>query len=305
MIAIDVTKNQNDSLKHYASKYYDPVKAHEYYEEHKELVGRHGTANLNDEGKIAWKSVKKNITEEKKAKNKQISQDYKNTVATYRARAQETRERITNKLRERLSEISDDVARKKMALDVKNKIEMARIGTVAGERRDSIKNQTSSKIEELKKSIANTNNDATKSRLMDTIERAQDSQSHDLLKTTDDEVNKKQSTNEEIKNQHREITDNAAANKQKVKEEAASEKEQVRNTLNESIANARSEMLNKKSSLKTTYDAIFDQEYSKISNDMGKGGKSMINSEMAEKANKAAEQRRKEIRERWKKRQGG
>lgn len=35
-----VSELRSDSLKHYASEYYDPVKAHEYYEEHKKLKGR-------------------------------------------------------------------------------------------------------------------------------------------------------------------------------------------------------------------------------------------------------------------------
>ena len=35
-----VSELRENSLKHYASEYYDPVKAHEYYEQHKQLKGR-------------------------------------------------------------------------------------------------------------------------------------------------------------------------------------------------------------------------------------------------------------------------
>lgn len=35
-----VSELRSDSLKHYASEYYDPQKAHEYYEAHKHLKGR-------------------------------------------------------------------------------------------------------------------------------------------------------------------------------------------------------------------------------------------------------------------------
>lgn len=55
-------------LQHYASPYYDPVKAHEYYEEHKELKGRRSTAGLNDDGKDIAKYVKKTLAEERKNK---------------------------------------------------------------------------------------------------------------------------------------------------------------------------------------------------------------------------------------------
>lgn len=38
-------------LYHYASPYYDPVKAHECYEQHKQLKGRSSTAGLNEKGR--------------------------------------------------------------------------------------------------------------------------------------------------------------------------------------------------------------------------------------------------------------
>lgn len=59
-------------LLHYASKYYDPVKAHEYYEEHKKLKGRKSTAGLNDDGKAAAKYVKDRLTTEKKSKQQDV-----------------------------------------------------------------------------------------------------------------------------------------------------------------------------------------------------------------------------------------
>ena len=56
------------SLMHYSSKYYDPKKAHEYYEQHKQLKGRTSTAGLNEEGKKAAAYVKKQINEERDSK---------------------------------------------------------------------------------------------------------------------------------------------------------------------------------------------------------------------------------------------
>lgn len=54
-------------LAHYASKYYDPVKAHEYYEEHKQLKGRQ-KVTLTEEGRAIAKNVKENMNAEKKSK---------------------------------------------------------------------------------------------------------------------------------------------------------------------------------------------------------------------------------------------
>lgn len=43
----------HDALAHYASPYYDPKKAHEYYERTKKLKGRKTGTTLNDAGKEA------------------------------------------------------------------------------------------------------------------------------------------------------------------------------------------------------------------------------------------------------------
>lgn len=47
----------------YASKYYAPVKAHNYYMEHRKLKGRRGT--LNDTGKEALSYVKQQLKEQR------------------------------------------------------------------------------------------------------------------------------------------------------------------------------------------------------------------------------------------------
>ena len=58
---------EEDELAHYASPYYDPVKAHEYYMRTRELKGRKAsTAGLNDEGKGAAAYVKGQIQGERK-----------------------------------------------------------------------------------------------------------------------------------------------------------------------------------------------------------------------------------------------
>lgn len=51
----------------YASKYYDPQKAHEYYEAHKKLKGKTSTKGLNDKGREAAKYIRDKLREEKKA----------------------------------------------------------------------------------------------------------------------------------------------------------------------------------------------------------------------------------------------
>lgn len=90
----------NRILKHYASEYYDPVKAHEYYEKHKELKGRRSTAKLDDEGKEIWSYTKDQITEAKKAEVRSETDKKNQTIEQHRAEAKATRERISQRLKE-------------------------------------------------------------------------------------------------------------------------------------------------------------------------------------------------------------
>lgn len=62
----DEETEEEDELSHYASPYYDPVKAHECYMKTRELKGRKSTAGLNDEGKGAATYVKGQIQGERK-----------------------------------------------------------------------------------------------------------------------------------------------------------------------------------------------------------------------------------------------
>jgi hypothetical protein len=77
----------NNYISHYASPYYDPEKAHEYYMRTRELKGRKSTAGLNDEGKAAAKYVKEQLTSErkqvisdKKDEHTNINEAYKNQM---------------------------------------------------------------------------------------------------------------------------------------------------------------------------------------------------------------------------------
>ena len=69
-----------NEILHYASPYYDPVKAHEYYMKHRELKGRASTAGLNDEGKAAASYVKEQLTTERKSKVEANKEDTTNQI---------------------------------------------------------------------------------------------------------------------------------------------------------------------------------------------------------------------------------
>ena len=72
----------HDTLSHYASPYYDPKKAHEYYERTKKLKGRKTGTSLNDAGKEAKTYVRTQI-------NSKRDQDLKNAESQSKKRTEE------------------------------------------------------------------------------------------------------------------------------------------------------------------------------------------------------------------------
>ena len=98
---------------HYASPYYDPEKAHEYYMKNRELKGRTSTAGLNDAGKAAAKYVKEQLTTERKGKvethknqtNNQIESLRNQKTYTVEAKREEMQGKIDD-LREKLKSMT-------------------------------------------------------------------------------------------------------------------------------------------------------------------------------------------------------
>lgn len=110
----------DDELMHYTSKYYDPVKAHEYYEEYTKkhkLKGRekngeteYSTSMLNDEGKMAYKQIKEKINAEKKSRTEQISASAKAETEASKNNMQSQLSAKKNEMTEQIKQYSDKTA---------------------------------------------------------------------------------------------------------------------------------------------------------------------------------------------------
>ena len=67
----------------YSSPYYDYQKAHEYYEQHKQLKGRtRSKSQLSDEGKEVWEVTQHNIKKAKEAETQSMSEQVKGQIQT-------------------------------------------------------------------------------------------------------------------------------------------------------------------------------------------------------------------------------
>lgn len=107
----------------YASKYYDPVKRHEYYMKHRQLkdrLQRQSTASLNEEGKIAAKEVKDALTAERKEAYEAIKEEMNKKIDALRKRLKnmspERRKREKEKIKEEIKSLRAEAKEKKAKL---------------------------------------------------------------------------------------------------------------------------------------------------------------------------------------------
>jgi hypothetical protein len=89
----------NNFLSHYASEYYDPAKAREYYLRTRELKGRRSGSNLKTEKKKqAWAYAKDKITTEKEELLKETGNEFRQDFQILRTEASTKRKQLSEKL---------------------------------------------------------------------------------------------------------------------------------------------------------------------------------------------------------------
>lgn len=98
-----------DSIAHYASQYYDPVKAHEYYERTKKLKGRRTGTSLNDAGREAKTYVRNRI-------NAKRDLDLKNAESQSKKRTKERKKSAERETYDNIRKESEELGKKLDAL---------------------------------------------------------------------------------------------------------------------------------------------------------------------------------------------
>lgn len=88
-----------DILEHeYASQYYDPQKAHEYYLRTRELKGKRRASDLTKSKREKWTVAKSNIDAEKKSATKNLASTHKADLEKMRVSAKTQKEQIQTKI---------------------------------------------------------------------------------------------------------------------------------------------------------------------------------------------------------------
>ena len=255
---IDMYLNQMDSmaqseLSHtgenkpaggYASKYYDPEKAHEYYEKTKRLKGRRSNKGLNEEGIAAAEYMRNQIDTQHQ---KELD-----------AKTQETQDYLTKQDEDLESTVTNIKAGLEQALeDLRNSTEKNlessrnKLKTVI----DNATQRTMAQAQQLYEKISNTDNEAAKRGFRNQIEQLRDANAkikdsltegfaEDYAKTQTDAASKKES-----------LTKQASEDLSNAKKKTASNKEQAVESYKKTAAE-----------LEEKYGQLIEDEMEKIRN---------------------------------------
>lgn len=276
-------ENKIAMLRHYASPYYDPVKAHEYYMRTRELKGR-STTSLNDEGKKIWAYTKNNIKTEKKAKIKEEQEKKNAKITELREKAEATREEITSKLKALNEQLSKEATSRKSNIDSNKNSELEEIDSDVSNQKESIDSKKTTEIERLMaieipsglskteraKRIAERNEKIAKLRNDAKISNQAKSDKSDVRTEAS---NRKIKVSQDTKEEKQENTANAQAQRKQVSAE-----------LKTAVEAAREAYKVAKENLDSSYEEIYQAEFDKIASQYKKVKKTKSSSSSTKKS---------------------
>lgn len=242
MMRVNLTKEE--FMHQYASKYYDPVKAHEYYERTKKLKGR-STSGMSDEQKKTWRVVKDNVMTEKKQETEQIKESSQAEMESIKSEAAATRQRISEKLKAWLEGITKQTSSKKESLSETAKREKERIQAERQRKLDALP------------TIPRTASPAQKERMRITNAKERDSinkEAKSKIAEVTERTSKKRS----------DISDESSDDKSVVRESASQERKVVSEKLKTAIGSVREKVKEIKEALNASTEDTLDREYENI-----------------------------------------
>ena len=271
---IDISERQ-DILMHYASPYYDPVKAHEYYEQHKHLKGR-PTGSLTDEGKQVWKATKINIDQAKKRENDEARLVKLSSVQQFQNKAKEQRVMVQSKLTNLLNAINAKYKTDTEALTETQKRQIEVNNRMKKQKSEDLKNKKAREIEALKEDTSNMDADEreeyyeNRKQKMSKISNKYAKENEKNVSSTNNKNNK---VREEIRNKKSALYEQKKKDTTKNREDAKQEREKIANELKDNVKKAVGDFQMKKAKIKEMYEGIYQDEYDKIASEYAKSKK--------------------------------
>lgn len=239
--------DNKDYLEHYASPYYDPVKAHEYYMAHRKLKGRRSSSKLNETGKEAWAYTKEQISKEKKSAIESERAKRDATIKSHREKAAESRERLSAKMK-RINEILTQRAKRQR--------ENATLRSK--QKREAIARKREREIERLKSKEPPSG--LTKKQKSEWIAK----RNNEIASLRDDAKAQVSTVSAETTNKRAEITTTTKNKRAEARESISKKRKRVANNLSKVIKATREAYKQAKDNIDVSYEQLYQREYDKI-----------------------------------------
>lgn len=277
----------DDFLQHYASKYYDPVKAHEYYMRTRELKGRTSTAGLNESGREAASYIRKQLNAErdskiqsdksksestisglksaKKSETDRIKSEAQAEVERLKAKKQEAFDSATNNLKHVLDQISQSKQKDyKQASEHLSRI-IENLNADKKSKVESAKNSMQSMIDSLNASLKSMSKEARAAKreeIKAQISKLRDDNKKFRDKLTEDTKSSIASERADTRSKKESITKTASDATKTQRELTSKTKEAVSSRTKSDIANTRASAKDAKSKVaeKTKNDVSSERE---------------------------------------------
>ena len=257
-------------LMHYASKYYDPQKAHEYYMRTRELKGKgRSTSTLTDNGKKIWAYTKNSIKEEKASKVKTEQESRDNQISALRAKADETREKITSRLKELNEALNRSASNRKQSIDDNKDSNIDKIDENASSQKKQIDSKKSAEIErlmaiEIPTGLSKTERARRVAERTKKIAKLRSDATADKAKISNEAKTDKAETRADATDKKSTVSNQAKVDKAANTANAKEERAKVSSELKEAVSRVREAYKSAKADLDSSYEQTYQNEFDKI-----------------------------------------
>lgn len=251
-------------LQHYASEYYDPAKAREYYLRTRELKGRQTTSGMSDEQRQGWSYAKNQIAERKKADLDTASESRQATVEQLRAVVQKQREQISAALQSALQQLSDRRAAEAKNISAAKKADLEKLAESHDAKSAAIREAAAQKIAALPPIPKGVSDDR---RAQLTAQRAQKIAKingdawGELVDLATDTSNNRDNIVASTDKKRTALAESTTNQREKVRGSALASREALASGMKSAVDKARSDYEARKEQIKADYEAAAQREY--------------------------------------------
>lgn len=262
-------------LAHYASQYYDPQKAHEYYLQNRELKGKQSTSELTikknkartEKRKEAWSYAKKQIGDAKKTDLKNLSAKRKAIADQARKTADARRQEISGKLDQLLKALTSQKSADSAKIDSDEKAALKKLDDERAAKARKIRDDANAKIDAIPP-VPDAVRGPQRKRLVDArakrVAKISGDTARDVDAVTKEYATKQSAVSADADSQRKALADKTTQERASGHESATASREQVSSQLKATVEKARADYEAGKERLIAEYEAKSQKEFDAI-----------------------------------------